>query len=207
MREYLGDSILLRQRSICLGAANALAIPRPRLQPLLEIVAQEFPATGVYAFLDAFTGTRKSVEDYEALARLGLKRIYLGLESGHDPLLEFVHKPGHANDAIETIRSIKAAGIHVGIIVMIGLGGDRYAAGHVADTLQVLNSLQLGAGDLLYFSDLVEEPGTPYPTLAAQRGIRALSAGERLAQRAAIRAGLQADGVKISNYDVREFVY
>lgn len=218
VREYLGESILLRQRSIFLGAANALAIPMPRLLPIFEIVAQEFPLPvwergkgegqiGVYAFLDAFTGTRKSIDDYRALAELGLKRVYVGLESGHDPLLKFVRKPGHAHDAIDTVQSIKAAGVNVGVIVMIGLGGDRFAEGHVVDTNRVLSEMQLGTGDLLYFSDLVEEPTTLYPTLAAQHSIRALNVIERNDQRAAIRKRLWLQGVKVSNYDVREFVY
>ena len=224
VRDYLGDSILLRQRSIFLGAANALAVPMPRLLPLLEIMEKELRPSpqplspegrgtrtargeGIYAFLDAFTGTRKSEEDYRALAELGLKRIYIGLESGHDPLLEFVRKPGHAADAIETVETIKAAGINVGLIVMIGLGGDRFATGHVADTISVLNHMPLSGGDLLYFSDLIEEPGTLYPTLAQQHDIHALDTEGQSGQRAALRAGLQLAGVKISNYDVREFVY
>ena len=222
--EYLGDSISLRQHSIFLGAANALAIPMPRLLPLLEIIQEEIRPShqplslartgtcaargeGVYAFLDAFTGTRKSVEDYRALAALGLKRVYIGLESGHDPLLEFVRKPGHAADAIETVQAIKTAGINVGIIVLIGLGGERFGAGHTTDTIDALNQMQLDSGDLLYFSDLVEEPGTPYPILAEQQGIRALTRSERAAQRSMIRGSLQSSSVKISNYDVREFVY
>ncbi len=199
MRDYLGESILLRQRSIFLGAANALAVPMPRLLPLFEIMRERirFPplqrgrgwGEGVYAFLDAFTGTRKSVEDYRALAELGLKRVYIGLESGHDPLLEFVRKPGHAADAIETVQTIKAAGINVGLIVMIGLGGDRFAAGHVADTIAVLNQMPLGDGDLLYFSDLVEEPGTPYPR---SRSSRAFSRWAQKADRASERRCAQA---------------
>jgi hypothetical protein len=214
VRDYLGDSLLLRQRSIFLGAANALAIPRPRLLPLLDIITEEFAPSlenqgrvGVGAFLDAFTGTRKSEEDFRALAERGLQRVYIGLESGHDPLLEFVRKPGHARDAIETVQAIKAAGINVGLIVLIGLGGECFATGHTVDTIAVVNQMQLGSGDLLYFSDLVEEPGTPYPLLAEQHGIRALTPSERAAQRTAIRSGLSPGGVKISNYDVREFVY
>jgi hypothetical protein len=227
VRAYLGESLLLRQRSIFLGAANALAVPMPRLLPLFEIMCEEFAplpsrvraaagrlaarergwGEGIYAFLDAFTGTRKSVEDYRALAERGLRRVYIGLESGHDPLLEFVRKPGHACDAIETVQAIKAAGSNVGVIVLIGLGGERFAAGHAADTIDVLNQMQLNTGDLLYFSDLVEEPGTPYPVLAAQQGIRALTRSERAAQRDAIRHGLQPSSVKTSHYDVREFVY
>lgn len=217
---YLGDSLLLRRRSIFLGAANALAIPMARLLPIFEIIhewrhseelrsggEESHAPSGIYAFLDAFTGTRKDVNDYQALAKLGLRRVYIGLESGHDPLLEFVRKPGHAQDAIETVQAIKSAGINVGVIVMIGLGGDRYAEGHVADTMRVLHAMPFGAGDLLYFSDLVEEPGTPYPWLAQQHGLRALNAAERAAQRRSLWCGLQLTGVKISNYDVREFVY
>jgi len=218
VREYLGDSILLRQHSIFLGAANALAIPMARLVPMLEIVRDEFApspenrgrlraSAWVGAFLDAFTGTRKSVEDYRILASLGLKRVYIGLESGHDPLLHFVKKPGQAADAIETVHAIKGAGINVGVIVLIGLGGDRFTDGHTRDTVAVLNQMALNTGDLIYFSDLVEEAGTPYPLIAAQQDIRALSADERAAQRAAIRNGLNLNGAKVSNYDVREFVY
>ncbi len=234
VRAYLGESITLRRRSIFLGAANALAIPMTRLLPIFEIIHQschsdpessegeESPSPhaeisrrfaprndtpGVYAFLDAFTGARKTVGDYRALAKLGLRRVYIGLESGHDPLLEFVRKPGHAQDAIETVQTLKAAGINVGVIVMIGLGGDRYAAGHVADTQRALNSMRLGPGDLLYLSDLVEESGTPYPALAACSNIRPLSPAQRADQRASLRYGLQLHSAKISNYDVREFVY
>ena len=99
------------------------------------------------------------------------------------------------------------SGINVGVIVLIGLGGDRFVDDHPRDTVAVLNQMSLSAGDLIYFSDLVEEAGTPYPLIAAQQDIRALSADERAAQRAAIRTGLNLNGAKISNYDVREFVY
>jgi hypothetical protein len=212
VRDYLDASLSLRQRSIFLGAANALTIPMPRLLSIFDIIHEEFsPSVGVRvwigAFLDAFTGTRKSQEDYRALAERGLRRVYIGLESGHDPLLEFVRKPGHAQDAIETVQAIKAAGIHVGLIVLIGLGGERFAASHAADTVEVLNQMPLDHGDLLYFSDLVAEPGTPYPQQIVQHGIRALDGAERTAQRNLIRSGLSPSGVKISNYDVREFVY
>jgi hypothetical protein len=67
--------------------------------------------------------------------------------------------------------------------------------------------MPLSNGDLLYFSDLVAEPGTPYPLQVEQQGIRALDHAERAAQRNMIRSGLSPSGVKISNYDVREFVY
>jgi hypothetical protein len=211
LRSYLGPSMSLRGRSVFFGAANALAVPLPRLIEMFDVLVRELAAKkrGVGAFVDAFTGVRKTTGDYQALAKRGLCRVYLGLESGHDPLLEFVRKPGSREDALQTVRAIKAAGVAAGVIVMIGLGGDRYAAGHVADTIAAVNDMRLGAGDLLYFSDLVEIPETAYPALAATHGIRALTPAERHAQRQAIRDGLRFTGPppKVTSYSVREFVY
>jgi hypothetical protein len=214
VRNYLGESILLRQQSIFLGAANALAVPMARLQPLLEIANKEFNPygrndLGFYAFLDALTGTHKTLSDYDTLKQLGLRRVYIGLETGHDPLLALVHKPGGSIDAIETVRTIKAAGINVGVIVMVGLGGDRFNDGHIADTASTLNAMHLGTGDLLYFSDLVERPNTAYPILAEEQSIRALTPIEMAEQRQSIRTQLifGNDPPKISIYDIREFVY
>jgi hypothetical protein len=92
---------------------------------------------------------------------------------------------------------------------MIGLGGDRFNGGHIADTAATLNAMHLGTGDLLYFSDLVERPNTAYPILAEEQSIRALTPLEMIEQRQSIRAQLIFGHVppKISSYDIREFVY
>jgi radical SAM superfamily enzyme YgiQ (UPF0313 family) len=211
IRGYLGASIGLRDRSIFLGAANALSVPTPRLLSIFDVIASEFgqPARPVYAFVDAFTGTKKSPSEYRALAERGLRRVYVGLESGHDPLLRFVGKPAMASDALETVAAIKGAGIHVGVIAIVGLGGDRFAAAHLADTLTALNAMALGAGDIVYLSDLVSAPATAYPAMAATAGIRPLEANARREQRRAFRAGLVFNGPppQVSTYDVAEFVY
>jgi hypothetical protein len=208
---YLGASASLRSRGIFLGAANALAVPMARLLPIFETLLEELDAArrGVCAFVDGFTGARKTVNEYRLLGHLGLRRVYVGLESGHDPLLAFVRKPGAAADATETVRAIKAAGVHAGVIVMIGLGGDRFAGGHERDTVATLNAMDLGEGDLLYFSDLVEVPSTSYPMMASGAGFRPLSHDERRAQEARIRSGLRFTSTppQLATYDIREFAY
>ncbi len=209
--EYLGESRSLRSRGVFLGAANALAVPMARLRPMFEILSRRLGpgAPGVFAFVDGFTGARKTAADYAELRALGLRRVYLGLESGHDPLLEFVRKPGTARDAIDTARAIKAAGLSLGVIVMIGLGGSRFAGGHASDTVVALNEMNLDERDLLYFSDLVEIPGTSYPIHALEQDIGALTASERRAQELAIRSAVRFAGPppRMAEYDVREFVY
>ncbi|MDW8213810.1 MAG: radical SAM protein [Roseiflexaceae bacterium] len=208
VRAFLGDSLLMR-RSIFLGEANALAAPTPRLEAFMEIAREAIGALPVHAFLDALTGRKKSVEEYARLGALGLKRVSIGLESGHDPLLEFVQKPSSAADVAETVAALKQAGIAVSLIILIGLGGDRFAAGHVADTIALLNRLPLDAGDIIYFSTLVERARAPYSVRAAEAGIRPLDNAELHAQRQAIVAGLrfESPGPQIAMYDIHEFIY
>ena len=208
---YLGASASLRSRGIFLGAANALAVPMARLLPIFETLLEDLDAArrGVCAFVDGFTGARKTMAEYRLLSHLGLRRVYIGLESGHDPLLAFVRKPGTGADAAETVRTIKAAGVHVGVIVMTGLGGRQFAEGHERDTVAVINAMRLGEGDLLYFSDLVEVPTTSYPARAADAKLGSLTGQERTAQRDRIRAGLRfaAAPPQFATYDIREFTY
>jgi Radical SAM superfamily len=211
VRDYLGESALLRGRSFFLGSANALAVPIPRLLEFFEAMPGPFGggARPVNAFVDGFTGIRKSAGDYAELRRRGLGRVYVGLESGHDPLLAFVRKPATRDQAVETVRAIKAGGAQVGVIVMIGLGGRAFAGGHVRDTVSALNQMGLGAGDLLFFSELIEVPGTAYPLAAAAASVEPMPADERMAQAEAIRTGLVFEGPppQLAKYDVREFIY
>jgi hypothetical protein len=209
---WLGDSAALRQRAVFVGAANALAVPMPRLTGLLGALREVFDGTPppLHAFVDGFTGARKDEHDYRVLAGLGLARVYVGLESGHDPLLAFVRKPGRAADAVAAAKAIKAAGIRLAVIVMTGLGGDRFAAAHVADTIEALAAMPLGPDDFVYVSQLIEQAGTPYPQLAADQGIRRLTPGECVAQRDEIARALRARFARpprLATYDVREFVY
>ena len=212
VRGFLGPGLPMR-RGIFLGAANALVAPMPRLLAGLDAVRRVFPEprfADMFAFLDAFSGERKTEADYAALAARGLRRVYIGLESGHGPLLRFLHKPGEPEDAYHAVRAMKAAGLSVGIIILLGAGGQRFAAGHVRDTIALLNALPLDRDDILYFSELVLTPDMPYAREAVRAGIRALTPDEQRAQQATIVAGLRfapAARPRISRYDIREFVY
>lgn len=213
VRDFLGDGLSLR-RTIFLGDANALVIPQRLLLPLFERVHAVYDVTalgGIYAFLDGFSGQKKTIADYAALRERGLKMVYIGLESGSPALLRFLKKPGAPEDAIEAVRAMKAAGIAVGVIVLLGAGGQQYADEHVRATIRVLNALRLGMDDLLYFSELVISEGMDYARDAYDAGLQPLSAAERLEQQRRIEDGLRfnpRDGTPhISRYDIREFVY
>ncbi|GAP10645.1 Fe-S oxidoreductase [Bellilinea caldifistulae] len=213
VKAFLGEGLSLR-RTIFLGDANALVIPMPRLISLLEVVHAELDVErlgGIFAFLDGFSGERKTAQDFASLAEMGLKRVYIGMESGHEPLLKFLHKPGTPQDVLQAVRNIKAGGVAVGIIVLLGAGGKTYADAHVQDTSQLINAMPLDAEDLIYFSELVENENLPYVQTAYQTSLQPLSAAERIQQGEAIEANLvfgsKSGTPHISRYDIREFVY
>jgi hypothetical protein len=213
VKAYLGEGLSLR-RTIFLGDANALVTPAPRLLELIEIVHQVFDVDrlgGIYAFLDGFSGEKKTAEDYACLARRGLKRIYIGMESGNADLLRVLKKPGRPEDAVQAVRAIKAGGVAVGVIVLLGAGGQAYAGAHVRDTIAALNTMPLDLDDLIYFSELIESEGLEYTRDAYENQLEPLTSTERIAQGEAIEAGLKFSrkgGVPhISRYDIREFVY
>ncbi len=219
VRDYLSDSLLLR-RGVFLADANALVVPQQQLVPLLTVLQEELEKLEdlkllarvplpLFAFLDAFSGRKKSAGDYAELSARGLQRVYIGLESGHDPLLAWLRKPGHSADAVETARAIKAGGVSVCIIVLLGAGGDKFAERHVRDTIKVINAMELGTGDLVYFSGFVATPEQPYGRIAARDHIEPLSMEEMRAQRREIEVGLKFPGPrpKLAAYDIREFVY
>ncbi len=213
VRHFLGAGLSLR-RTIFLGDANALVIPMPKLLPLLNIVHEVYDVAelgGLYAFLDGFSGEKKSPEDFRTLAGRGLTRVYVGMESGSPALLKFLKKPGTREDVIRAINAMKAGGVAVGMIVLLGAGGHEYGEGHVRDTISAINAMDLAMDDIIYFSALVVSEGLEYARDAYQAGLRPLTADERIAQGEAIERGLKFSSERgtphISRYDIREFVY
>lgn len=210
---FLGEGLSLR-RTIFLGDANALVIPTRRLIPMLEFVNETLDVKslgGIYGFLDGFSGEKKSASDYRDLKSLGLERVYIGMESGHAPLLNALKKPGTPEDSLQAVRYLKEAGVSVGVIILLGAGGHKYAQGHIRDTIRSLNAMHLDMDDIIYFSELIEHDDLQYTRNAFANDLRPLSSDERLAQQSEIESRLrfsQTGGTPhISRYDIREFVY
>lgn len=209
VRAYFGESVALR-RSLFLGDANALCAAGERVLPLMEEAARAFPeaaAGGIHAFVDAWTGRRRATE-YEAYARAGLKRVYVGLETGDPHLLSWLHKPGSPEDALELVEALHEAGLTVGVIVLLGAGGERFFNAHARRTADLLVRMRLGPQDLVYFSELVEHPTAEYARRAAGEGIDPLPPERMLDQRRSIEMALgEGFEARRAVYDVREFVY
>jgi radical SAM superfamily enzyme YgiQ (UPF0313 family) len=186
-----------------------------RLAETFDLVRRELPfgpsrLRGIYSFIDAFNGVPKSADHFRALADRGLRRAYLGLETGCDELLRFLGKPGSRTDALALTHALQAAGVGVGIIVLLGVGGESYYSRHVEETLTTINAMALGPQDILYLSPLAADPDSPYRQQEREAGIRPLEEEEMNRQLSALRSGLRggpAGRVKVAVYDIRDFLY
>jgi hypothetical protein len=211
--DYLGDGLSLRH-SLFLGEANALGLPTEDLLLRLDLVRTWLAPNGggprgMYAFLDIFSGLGKTSQEYAELRAHGLRRVYVGVETGDDGLLAFLNKPQRGADALALVQTLKSAGLGVGVIVMAGVGGDRFDRSHVAHTLDLLNAMPLDTGDLIYLSAFVAHPGTAYERRAAARGILPLDPSGVRDQFARLRGGLRfgTAGPRVARYDIEEFLY
>lgn len=227
---YHGQALRAR-RSIFLGEANALMLPHNDLVADLRALSAvvklpdagqaTVPATwwlgnakqfdGVGSFMDVFTTKPRSESQYQELRQHGLRRVYIGLESGDAGLLKFLNKPVEESHFIGTVTALKRAKIDVGVIVLLGAGGKQFDQDHADETSRVINALPLGRGDYIYLSPLVVYHGGPYDDIALSQNIEPLSAAEIDVQENRIRGAFRFDQHRgrpyVARYELETFVY
>ncbi|MBI3694189.1 MAG: radical SAM protein [Acidobacteria bacterium] len=184
VEQFLGPSQLLR-RSLFLGDADLLSVPQPALLGAIDTAREVFPGRFVYGFSEAISVVRRTAPELAALREAGVRRLYLGAESGHDPLLEYYDKRSRSAHVRRAVAVMKQAGLAVGLIFLVGVEA-RFEERHAADTVDLALSLPLGPGDMVYLSPLHQAPA------------------EDLRRRL---APLQERGAKVALYDIRQMVY
>jgi len=208
VHDLLGRDAAAR-RGVFLADGNALVLANARLRPIFETARAAFPGQPFAGFVDVFSGERKPASDWHELRELGLARVAIGVETGHDPLLAYLNKPGGADEADAFITQLKGAGLAVQVILMAGVGGHRFAVGHLRDSARLLARLPLDARDVVYLSPFVVQPGSAYAARAEAEGLAPLSPAEMAAQLADLRAAARASAPapRVALYPIDEFVY
>lgn len=165
-----------RVRRIFLADGDALILSMERLVPILEEINKLFPEcerVGIY-------GTSKSIhnktdEDLKKLYGLGLKIVYMGLESGDDEILESIHKGESADDIVKAGIKLMQSGITLSVTVISGLGGSAKKESHAIRTAEALSKMK---PHYIGFLSLMIERGTPLYDLYQNGEFIPLSAEE-----------------------------
>ena len=128
--------------SVFLQDANTLIMPTPDLVEVIRFLKKTLPSiTRVTSYGRSKTAAKKTLEELQALHEAGLDRLHIGLESGYDPLLEYMDKGVTAADHIAGGKKVVASGISLCEYVLLGLGGKTMWREHATETARVLNEI------------------------------------------------------------------
>jgi radical SAM superfamily enzyme YgiQ (UPF0313 family) len=129
-------------RRVFLIDGDALIIPQNRLVRILTRIREKMPwvqRVGTYG--NAKGILRKTDEELAVLRDLGLGIVYFGLESGDAQVLKDVNKGHTPERMIEAGRKIRAAGMKLSVMVILGLGGRERSLEHARATGQALTAI------------------------------------------------------------------
>jgi radical SAM superfamily enzyme YgiQ (UPF0313 family) len=129
-------------KTVFLQDADSLVLKTDELIEILNYLKKTFPSIGrITTYARAKTVSKKEVEELRDLCRAGISRIHIGLETGYDPLLQYIQKGVTAQEHIEAGKKIKGSGISLSEYVILGLGGKGMWKEHAIETARVLNQI------------------------------------------------------------------
>ena len=130
-------------KHVFLQDADALIMRTHELVAVLKHLKDVFPGIErVTSYARSKSCIHKNREQLKEIHDAGLSRVLVGIESGYDPVLEFMHKGVTAREHIEGGRKVIDSGMGLVAFVMPGLGGKRWAEGHILETTRVLKEIQ-----------------------------------------------------------------
>lgn len=128
--------------SAFLQDANNLSLPASQLAEIVAFLRETFPSLErVTSYARSASVAKKSLSELRELRDAGLTRIHIGLESGYDPLLEYMRKGVTAAAHIEAGIKVREAGMELSEYVILGLGGREMSAQHALATARVLSEI------------------------------------------------------------------
>ncbi len=128
--------------SAFLQDANTLIMKTGELVKVIRFLKETLPSINrVTSYARSKTAAKKTPEELTKLKKAGLSRLHIGLESGYDPLLQYMDKGVTAAEHIAGGRKVVESGISLCEYVLLGLGGKAMWREHATETARVLNEI------------------------------------------------------------------
>lgn len=155
VRAQLGGAV----SKVFLADGDALVAKPALLSGVLAALRERFPAlrrVSCYASPQALE--LRTTEEMARLCAEGLTQYYLGLESGHDAVLERLEKGVDSERLAACAAKASAAGVKLSTMILLGAGGRALSREHARASAALVNRIQPR-----FVSTLVMTPveGTP----------------------------------------------
>lgn len=123
---------------------DAIAMNTDDLLTILEKLYKVFPKLErVTTYAGPKSTLRKTPEELKALRQAGLKRAYLGMETGWGELLKKVGKGVSAEQMLEAGLHLQEAGIELWDIILLGLAGAGEPSRiHIEKSVEMINAMK-----------------------------------------------------------------
>jgi radical SAM superfamily enzyme YgiQ (UPF0313 family) len=129
-------------RTLFLPAGNTIAMKTEDLAKICRFARATFSSLErITVYGSSQFIHKKGAKQLEQLARAGLGRIHVGLESGDDIVLKRIRKGTNAQQQIEAGRWLMAAGIELSLYAILGIGGQERTCEHAEETARVINEI------------------------------------------------------------------
>ena len=113
-------------KRIFLGDGNAFGLKMDSLVRILTMIKEYFPDCEEVNMDATITSiSQKSDEELKELQGLGVRHLYIGIESGLADVLEFMNKDHKIEDAKIQIQRLRAAGMFYDAHIMTGVAGNQ----------------------------------------------------------------------------------
>ena len=153
--EKLTDGEIMRQiamaysadrdgvRRVFLADGDALVLPTEKLLKILETLHKYFPnLERVSSYAAPGDILRKSVSELTLLREAGLQMLYYGMESGDSETLKDIRKGVNGEQSIEAGRRVRAAGMQLSIMIILGIAGKEGSNRHALATAHAINEIK-----------------------------------------------------------------
>ncbi|MDH3977113.1 MAG: radical SAM protein [Gammaproteobacteria bacterium] len=130
-------------RRIFLADGDAMTLSVRRLKIILERIRHHLPDVQRVASYCLPRNLRsKTSAELSELRDLGLRLFYVGCESGDDLVLDRVNKGESFDSSLSALNKISAAGAKSSVMILNGMGGERYSEQHAANSAKLMNAAQ-----------------------------------------------------------------
>jgi len=128
---------------VFLADGDALIMPPARFIEILTALKDAgLGKERVSTYANVKSLKKRKTEELQRYLELGLKRLYVGLESGSNEVLQWMNKGVTAEDTRENSIEAKRLGYEVSMTLPLGLGGRRLSNEHILQTVSLLNEIQ-----------------------------------------------------------------
>ncbi len=129
-------------KKIFLADGNAFVLSANHLIPILQEINTHFgKIQRISSYALPKDIVNKTTDELREIRNLGLKLLYIGIESGDDELLKLIQKGETYNSNVDGILKAQEAGIDTSLMVLNGLGGKKYSEQHALNSASLINQV------------------------------------------------------------------